>query len=118
MLLVRCKIETVIEIIQILIPGVVGGEPPHPFLAPVVQTDPQAFTELRDQVSDDTVEIVTSQTNVLASELLKQLVFVNTFYKFLVTTSSLVILSTSSLYNGFVLYKILTLNGYNNFRIV
>ena len=49
-----------------LIPGVVGGEPPHPFLTPVVQTDPQAFTELRDQVSDDTVEIMTSQTNVLA----------------------------------------------------
>ena len=75
-------------------PGGVGGESPNPFLTYVFQTDPQAITVLQDQVSDVTVEIVTSQINVFASELLKQLVFVEIFLQILVLTSSLVILST------------------------
>ena len=60
-------------------PGGVGGESPNPFLTHVFQTDPQAITVLQDQVSDVTVEIVTSQINVFASELLKHLVFVEIF---------------------------------------
>ena len=52
-------------------PGGVGRESPNPFLAHVFQTDPQAITVLQDQVSDVTVEIVTSQINVFASEILR-----------------------------------------------